>query len=184
MTLTGPESTGKSTLALALAGAYGAELSTEAARAYAAARLTERGPDTPPGELLGPDDVSPIARMQLALEDEAAARARVRGTPRVVRDTDLVSTVVYAHHYYGACPRWIERAARDRRAALYLLCDIDLAWEPDAQRDRPHARAELRDAFVRALDAFGSRWALVDGRGPAREAAARAAIDAARVWRY
>lgn len=96
----------------------------------------------------------------------------------VVRDTDLVSTVVYARHYYGACAAWIIDAARARRADVYLLCDVDLAWEPDGQRDRPLARSELRDEFARTLDALGCRWTLVSGTGRAREAAAHAIIDA------
>ena len=71
-------------------------------------------------------DVEPIARGQIAAEDRGAAEAR----GLLVLDTDLVSTTVYARHYYGSCPAWIEQAARDRRADLYLLCDIDVPWIP------------------------------------------------------
>lgn len=180
ITLTGPESTGKSTLAVALARQDGAELSREAARTYADARAATRPPHTPPADLLGPDDVEPIARAQIASEDAAATRATASRAPVIVRDTDLVSTVVYARHYYGACPPWIVDAARARRADVYLLCDVDLPWVPDGRRDQPHARAELRDEFARTLDAFGCAWTLVRGHGTAREGAARAAVDAAR----
>ncbi len=178
VTITGPESTGKSTLATALAGQYGAERSAEAARGYAHARAASLPPGTPPSDLLGRDDVEPIARAQLALEEEAAARAAATGRALVVRDTDLVSTVVYARQYYGACPTWVVDAARRRRADAYLLCDVDLPWVADEQRDRPRGRAELREAFARALDEFGCEWTLIRGHGAARDHAARLVIDA------
>ncbi len=120
--------------------------------------------------------MEPIARAQIACEDAAAARAEGRGCTLVVRDTDLVSTVVYARHYYGACPPWIVDAASRRRADLYLLCDVDVAWEADEQRDRPHARAGLRDAFARTLDSLDCRWLLIRGLGDARVHAVLAAV--------
>lgn len=172
--VTGPESTGKTMLARALAVHLGAPWSTEAARAYVEARLAAGG-----GADLGPEDVEPIARAQLALEDAAAATAVRRGARAVVRDTDLVSTVVYARHYYGACPAWIVAAARARRAALYLLCDVDVPWVADAVRDRPAARGALRAAFAATLTELGCRAVPVGGRWDEREARARAAVQAA-----
>jgi NadR type nicotinamide-nucleotide adenylyltransferase len=166
--LTGPESTGKTELAAALARWYGAPLSDEYAREYAEAR----------GGALGAEDVEAIARGQRALEDRARAAAAARGRPLVVHDTDLVSTVVYARHYYGECPAWVVDAARARRSALYLLCAPDLPWEPDAVRDTPEARERLFAEFRRTLEAFGCRVASVAGDRPAREAAARPAVDA------
>ena len=176
----GPESTGKTTLAGRLAAAYGAERSPEAARRYAADRAAAavRAP-------LTAGDVAPIARLQIALEDAAERRARASGASLVVRDTDLVSTVVYARHHYGACPAWVERAAQERRAGLYLLCDVDVPWQPEpGQRDAagadPSAREALRDAFVAALGEFGCRYAWVRGTWGEREGAAAGAVAALR----
>ncbi len=155
-------------------------MAPEAARRYVEARRGAGG-EPPP---LGPADVEPIARAQLRLEDDAAARALGAGRSLVVRDTDLVSTVVYARHYYGACPPWIEAAARARRAALYLLCDVDVPWLPEAgQRDPsgadPRVRDALRDAFAAALAEFGCRVAWVRGAPGAREREALAAVRTA-----
>ena len=173
--LVGPESTGKTTLARRLAARFGAAWSEEAARAYVDARVARGDPPT-----LGAEDVGPIARAQAALEDAAAARAAARGAPLVVRDTDLVSTVVYARHYYGACPAWVEGAARARRAALYLVCDVDAPWAGDAVRDAaaadPAERARLRDAFAATLAELGclTRW--VRGGWDERERTAAVAV--------
>lgn len=158
--LTGSECTGKTTLARALAEHFGAPLSLEYAREYA-----EKKPE------LTAEDVEPIARGQLALEDGA------RG-PLVIRDTDLVSTVVYARAYYGDCPPWIVDAARARLAELYLLCDIDVPWTADGVRDLPHARAAMQARFRETLRALGANVVELRGTFDGRRARAIAAIDA------
>jgi NadR type nicotinamide-nucleotide adenylyltransferase len=161
--LTGSESTGKSELARALAEHYRTAWSAEYVRDYLDAK----------GAALTADDVEPIARGQMAREDEAIACAsRV-----VIHDTDLLSTVVYARHYYGSCARWIERAARERAADLYLLLDIDLPWTPDPQRDRGAQRQEMHALFRAALEEAGVRWVLISGSGGTRLRNAIAAID-------
>jgi NadR type nicotinamide-nucleotide adenylyltransferase len=161
--ITGSESTGKTTLARDLAARFGTAWSRENARLYVD---SVRRP-------LGPEDVEPIARGQIALEDEARARAR----RLVVHDTDHLSTVVYARHYYGACPEWIERAARERRGDLYLLCHPDVPWVADwLQRDRPGLRDEVHLRFRAALEEFGAPAVDIRGDWLARAEAAAAAV--------
>ena len=146
--LIGPECTGKTVLAQRLARELGATYVAEHARDYATARHNQ----------LTAADVEPVARGQMANEDAA------RDAERVVLDTDLISTVVYARHYYGACPLWIEAEARRRRADLYLLMDTDVDWLPDPVRDAGgDAREDLFDAFRAALDEFETRWEIVSG---------------------
>jgi NadR type nicotinamide-nucleotide adenylyltransferase len=164
--LTGGECTGKTTLARALAARWGTAWAAEAAREVA---LGHSG-------ALGPEAVPVIARTHVRLAD-AASRAAA-GRPFVFFDQDLVSTVVYARHYYGDCPRWIERLAVERRGDLYLLCRPDLPWESDGVRDRPAAREELHALFAAALAAAGARVVDVAGGGGAREALATGAVEA------
>lgn len=147
--LTGPESTGKTGIAQRLARELGTVWVPEYAREYVSAVARE----------LTADDVEPIARGQIDGENRLTARAsRV-----LVLDTDLISTVVYARHYYGACPKWIEEEARRRRADLYLLMNIDLPWAPDPARDAEHVRKELFGKFERALREFGADYRIVSG---------------------
>jgi NadR type nicotinamide-nucleotide adenylyltransferase len=156
--LTGPESTGKSQLATRLARELGWTYVPEYAREYA----EQRGD-------LSANDVEPIARGYLE---------RLPDEPRLVLDTDLISTVVYARYYYGACPQWIEEEARRRRADLYLLLDTDIAFKPDPVRDHdPHAREDLFDRFRAALDEFETNWRIVSGEWEERWRQVR---DAAR----
>lgn len=160
--LIGPESSGKTTLAAALAAHFGAPWVPEAAR-----RFVETDP-TP----LSAATVAPIARLAMSLDDAARASA----PPLLIHDTDLVSTVVYARHYYGDCPAWIEAEARVRRAELYLLCRPNLPWEADGVRDRPHAREELFVAFRDELARIGATVTIIAALGPEREREAIAAV--------
>ena len=165
--VTGPECTGKTTLAARLAEHFGTAWSAEYAREYAVAR----------GNELTVADVEPIARGQIANEDRADTRHPTPDTRIVIHDTDLISTVVYARHYYGECPAWIVDEARRRRADLYLLMDTDLEWVADPARDSPgELREELFDAFRRTLEEFDARFVIVSGVGEERWAGALAAI--------
>lgn len=158
----GSESTGKTTLARELATHFGALWVGEQARVYA--DRVKRA--------LTAEDVSPIASEQIAAEDAQFAEALRRKIRWLFLDTDLVSTVVYARHYYSTCPAWIEAEARARLADLYLLSDIDIDWTPDPVRDRPHSRATLHAEFRAALAEFGARVCSVRGTGESRIAAA------------
>jgi NadR type nicotinamide-nucleotide adenylyltransferase len=169
--VTGSECTGKTTLTERLATRFGAAWSSEYARAHQAAKPTP----------LDVSDVEAIARGQVAGE-EAALAERVALAERAARvvfhDTDLVSTEVYARHYYGACPAWIVAAARDRRADLYLLCHPDVPWLADGlQRDRPDQREQIHGLFAAALDALGARVVDIEGPWTEREAAAIRAVE-------
>jgi NadR type nicotinamide-nucleotide adenylyltransferase len=166
--LTGPESTGKTTLAQQLANELHVPWSAEYARQYAEAS----------NHALTSADVEPIARGEIVLLESAMAAAHTSGATMVIHDTDLLSTVVYARHYYGSCPQWIEREARARRADLYLLLDIDVMWVPGPARDASDdARAELFDAFLAALGEFACTYRIMRGDWEARRRLASAAID-------
>jgi nicotinamide riboside kinase len=167
--VTGSECTGKTTLAHDLAAHLDVAWVPEQSRAYAESVDRE----------LTVHDVEPIARAQRAAEEAGLAEARRRGDACLVLDTDLVSTVVYARHYYGSCPPWIVAEARARRAEVYLLCDIDIPWVGDAVRDRPFAREEMNELFRSALVEFGARPCVIRGLGPERLAAALSCVGEA-----
>ena len=93
------------------------------------------------------------------------------------REGDLLSTAVYAEHYYGQCPEWITQAVLARRADLYLLCDIDVPWTPDPQRDRPDDREAIQGLFREGLRSRGFPVVEIHGDWRDRFEAARMAID-------
>jgi NadR type nicotinamide-nucleotide adenylyltransferase len=147
--LFGSECTGKTTLARRLAERFVAPWAEEFVREF----YDRKGYD--------PEfaDLDPIARGQIASEEEAEARA-----DRVVFfDASLLSTVVYAHHYYGRCPAWIEHEAEARLGDLYLLCEIDCPWSADSMRDRGERREEMQALFREALVSRGVRVEALTG---------------------
>lgn len=166
--LTGPECTGKTTLAEDLARHFNAPWVPEFAREYA---LRVGGP-------LTFEDIEPIARGEMALLDAPATDNRQPTTSSLtILDTDLISTVVYARHYYGQCPAWIEREARARKADLYLLTGIDVPWTDDDVRDTAEARAALHGQFATTLAFYGANVVTIRGDWEERFATAVAAIN-------
>jgi NadR type nicotinamide-nucleotide adenylyltransferase len=158
----GPESTGKSTLAAALAKAFGTIHVPEFARAYLVSR----------GAVLTRADMDVIGQGQIAVEDASAG-----GANRVLFcDTDPLATVVWCEAMYGEAPAWLREQAMARRYALTLLCDVDLAWEDDLVRYLPHDRPEFFARCEAILRAAGRRYAIVRGTGDTRTEVARAAV--------
>jgi NadR type nicotinamide-nucleotide adenylyltransferase len=165
--VTGSECTGKSTLAAFIARHYGALLVHEFVREYAEVK----------GAPIEVSDHWPIARGQTVAEQRALARARTAGHRLLVLDTDLLSTVTYAHHYTGQCDPGIEVLARERLSDHYLLLDIDVPWRPDGVRDRGDRREEVHGAFIDTLERFGAPYTLLSGSFDERRPTALRVID-------
>ena len=144
----GPESTGKSTLATHLA----VELDTRCVPEFARTYLESRRGD------LVRADLDVIAEGQAALED-ALARDCNRA---LVCDTDPLLTVVWAETLFGSAPRLRERALA-RRYDLTLLCDVDLPWVADPVRYLPDDRAGFFARCEQILRDAGRRYAVVRG---------------------
>ncbi len=164
--VTGSESTGKTSLAKRLAEHFEAEFVPEFVREFAEAKQAP----------IGFADHGPIARGQMALEDKHAALAA--GSGLVIQDTDLLSTVVYCEHYFGACPQWISEHARERRPDLYILLGTDVPWIADGIRDRGDRRDEMHALFLAAVVGSGSVYVEVEGPWDFRWKQARDAVHA------
>jgi nicotinamide riboside kinase len=151
--VTGPECTGKSTLAQHLATHFGAELVPEAARLYAE-RINRE---------LRSTDVELIAAEHITMADDAARRVIDRGGGTLVLDQDLVSTVVYGKDYYGFSSAWLVGEAVRRQADVYLICDVDVPWVSDGIRDRPSDRQAMFALFATKLAGLGVPSAIIRG---------------------
>ena len=153
----GPESTGKSTLARALA----AELDTICVPEFARAYLESRG------GVLSRDDLAVIRDGQAALED-ALARDANRA---LVCDTDPLLTAVWSEAMFAA-PLEVSPRGYD----LTLLCDVDVAWVADPVRYLPDDRAVFFARCEAALRRAGRPYRIIRGQREARLAAAREAL--------
>lgn len=138
--LTGAESTGKSTLARELARHFNAPHSTEYVRAFV--DETQRAPQA--------TDLEAIAKGQIALEDACRPSSK---EGLVIHDTNLLSNLIYAEHYFGGNLDWLVAQFNARRYDLYLLCLPDFPWVPDhGQREGPEARDALHQKFLLRLE--------------------------------
>ena len=160
----GAESTGKSTLAQALADEFGAPLVAEYGRTYAETVTTK----------FTMDDLKAIAR-----EQDRQMRAAAEGhPPLIVLDTDPLMTAAWAKMLFGEVPD--ELRAYDK-AELYLLFSPDVPWVFDSTRF--FGLAEAREEFAAIAEGLlrqtGVRYETISGDWPAREEQARAAITAA-----
>ncbi|MDG4598016.1 MAG: AAA family ATPase [Candidatus Contendobacter sp.] len=169
--LVGAESTGKTTLAQALA------------EHYHTVWVPEYGRDHTERKLAGGDEASHwtaeefvrIAQTQCAYEDEAARRAnRV-----LICDTDAFATVIWHWRYMGDRSSAVESiAARHRRPDLYLLTDVDTPFVQDGTRDGETIRVWMHRAFVAELEAWRRPYRLLTGSFAERRVQAIGHVDA------
>ncbi|MSO58629.1 MAG: ATPase [Thermoleophilia bacterium] len=164
--LLGAESTGKTTLARSLAGAYSTVWNPEYGRAY-----TELG--RPRGTAWTSEEFTHIARLQCWYEDQLAGCAQ-----RVLFcDTDAHTTAVFHEIYLGA-PTGAFDDLTARTYDLQLLCGLDVPWEGDAVREFAAGRRWMHERFIERCERSGRPWVLLEGPHETRVAASRSAVDA------
>jgi nicotinamide riboside kinase len=181
--VTGPESTGKTTLATRLAAALGAPLVEEVAREWLTARALQPRAPGAAGEGdaatrrydYDAADVLAIARAQLAAE-MAGLRS---GAPVIVADTDLTVIRVWWEERFGMLDPWIADALGRLAPRRYLLTVPDIPWEPDPLRESPHAREQLLERYRIVLRDLDFPHAEIGGTGPIR---LERALVAVRQW--
>lgn len=173
--LLGAESTGKTTLARAMARhlrdrGHRVEVVDEVLREWC-----DREGRTP-----RPEEQLPIAQEQERRVDDASARADI-----VIADTTALITAIYSAMLFDDGALYQFALARQRTYHLNLLAGLDIAWVADGlQRDAAHAR-EPFDALVRrGLEQAGVEWRVVYGQGEQRTLGALQAISAVAPWAW
>ena len=152
--ITGPESSGKTTLAKALAAHFKTVSVPEFAREY----IDQLGRPYVESDLLE------IAKGQLRLENEMAKRA----SNFLFCDTDLITIKIWALDKFGKCDPWILEQITQRQYELYLLCASDIPWEPDPQREDENRRDEIFEMYAHELKSQNVNWEIVRGLGEKR----------------
>jgi len=149
--ITGPESSGKTTLALGLARRSGGAYVPEVAREY----LEKLGRPYTEQDLLA------IAQAQIQKENEIVHEAGGNGL--LICDTDLITIRIWSEEKYGHCDPWIIEQTERRPYDLWLLCTPDMPWEPDPLRENAHDRDRLFDVYERMLCALGKGYGVMSG---------------------
>ena len=154
ISITGPESTGKSTLAKQLADHFNTVWVCE----YAVDYMSINGP-----EYILPDILT-IAKGQLKFEDAFANIAN----ERLFCDSDLLVTKIWCKEVFNEVPSWIEKMSKEHIYDLYLLCAPDLEWEDAPFRQNPHNREYLFELYLKELIDNNFNYRIIKGLGDQR----------------
>jgi NadR type nicotinamide-nucleotide adenylyltransferase len=155
----GAESTGKSTLADALARRHGTLWVPEYLREFVDVH----------GRVPREDDQPGIARAQLAREEALAARPDALGF--LFCDTTPLMTAVYSRIYWGRVPPDLLALEAAHDYALTVVAAPDLPWVPDGlQRESAAVRMRVHAQLLAVLGERGIPYVLVEGALEARVA--------------
>lgn len=164
----GAESTGTTTLALALAAHYDTTCVAEYGRLFCEERLIDGGTlDWKTEHLVA------IATKQQADEDSAARSCG----PLLICDTDALATSIWHERYLGDRSEEVNALAAARAYSLYILTSDDIAFVQDGTRDGEHVREWMTQRFRDELAKRQEPWIEVMGDHKQRLASAIAAID-------
>ncbi|MFL6675025.1 MAG: AAA family ATPase [Massilia sp.] len=146
----GAESSGKSTLAEALAARYGTLWVPEYLREFVDAH----------GRTPYEQDQYHIALVQMEREDAAAARAR----RFLFCDTTPLMTGLYSRVYWNRVDDRLAALAQARGYALTLVAAPDGPWVPDGlMRESEEVRRKVHRMVLQALDERGIAFVQVEG---------------------
>ncbi|MFU8843998.1 MAG: AAA family ATPase [Bacteroidales bacterium] len=161
--ITGPESTGKSTLSNQLASHYHCLWVPEFAREY----LNNLN------RSYGYDDILQIAKGQVKLENQAAAAS----SGFLFCDTEMTVCKIWCEFKYGRVHPWILKQLEKQRYDLYLLMDTDLPWQHDPLREHPDKRKQLFDLYRNELISHYRPFMIISGTGEERLQRAIEVVD-------
>jgi nicotinamide riboside kinase len=162
--LTGPESSGKTTLAQQLAEQYNVELVEEYARTFLEKRI-------PPQYNYA--DLLKIAKKQYALEKKATITPNNNSTIQpfnntlIICDTDLITLKIWANVVFQKCHPWIlkqlEEASFDFKTLYFLCSPADITWEYDPLRENPNNRDYLFQLYENELILYKKNYIILRG---------------------
>ena len=168
--IVGAESTGKTTLAQALADQYHTVWVPEYGREYTEVNV---GPEHFFDYQWRTEEFTHIAQRQTQMEDEMAEKAnRV-----LICDTDALATAIWHERYMRIRSPDVEAIASARRYDLYLLTNNDIPFVQDGIRDGEHLREWMTRRFGEELQHRPVQWVVLRGTHEQRMRTATVRID-------
>ena len=148
--ITGPESTGKSTLTKSLSNYLKEPFVPEFARyfiptlkkSYTASHLVD------------------MARGQLFWHQLYSSNAN----KVLLCDTGVEAIDIWFQYRFGSIDPQIRALFIADEECVYLVCKPDIPWEADPLRETPHQRPQIFDSFISLLNQFGKKYYVVEGQ--------------------
>lgn len=147
--ISGPESSGKTTLFNDLCNSYSLIGVSEYARDYI-------------GNLkrsYSYDDILLIADKQYKNEQILLKSKE----PFVLTDTDLLTLEIWCEFKYNKCHPFIKDKLRANLPNVYLLCHPEVPWEYDSQRENPNDRMALFEIYKNKIKSLGVDYQVLKG---------------------
>lgn len=153
---TGPESSGKTTMAQLAAVHYGTAWHTEYARIYLE---NLKRPYTF-------KDLIHIANGQL--QSEQLFQEQHINQTLLFFDTSLLVIKVWSIFKYGFYNHQLDQLLNQNLPDLYFLCDWHIPWTYDPMRENPNDRSELFDIYTQELNKLKIPYYLLKGSSEER----------------
>ena len=165
VTVHGPESTGKTTLALALANAFTLPWIAEEARNHIVK-----------GQGFTEKDILRLAQLQYEAEKKAI---QSQESGLILADTNLINFVVWLSWEKLTVPQWLIEAIGNQPYRYNLLLQVDVPWVNDGFRNI--SDQSLRDKwftlYAQTLDQYGLHYEVIDGDYTSRENMAKSLLQ-------
>ncbi len=146
--ITGPESTGKTTLTEALCKHFTAFLVPEFARTYLIQNGNKQDYET----------ILFMAHQQIMLENEALKAKH----PLIICDTDLFNYKIWLEYLQFPVPNFIEEHLENQAYTHSLLLLPNIPWKADKLRSNSHNRWELFNEFDKLLQDYNQPFSKID----------------------
>ncbi|MBP7184119.1 MAG: ATP-binding protein [Saprospiraceae bacterium] len=144
--ITGPESTGKSTLSQSLSKMLNIPIIEEYARAYFEQNQISKY------DLM---DFLHIANYQNKIFQKHQQYS-------FIADTEFIVLAIWAKEKYNYIPQSIFKSIAIYNFDYYFLCAPTIPWESDALRENPHDRFRLFDLYEEMLQSCGIKYHVID----------------------
>jgi NadR type nicotinamide-nucleotide adenylyltransferase len=161
--ITGPESTGKTTLCRYLAEEYDTIYIPEYARGHLEAH----------GSSYDAADIPRFYKKQLDQELSSVAKT---GKPLFI-DTEFSNAAIWYRSKTGNDHEWIQEMLDKHRYDLYLLLKPDIEWEHDPLRENPEKSDHYFNEFLKVMDELKFNYRIISGSGEERSLMAKRAVD-------
>jgi len=161
--ITGPESSGKTTLLRALRSRLDATLIPEYARIF----LNKKKINTQFHHILR------MAQGQLELYE----KAKEHSPELIIADTDLLVLYIWSKLKFPEFDFNKFHSWEKRPVDLYLLCEPDIPWEADELREDPDGRYKIFDLYKNTLSKAGKDYIVLSGTEQQRIEKAEEAIN-------
>jgi NadR type nicotinamide-nucleotide adenylyltransferase len=165
--VTGPESSGKTTLAKELSKYYRAKYYPEFARTYAE-NLNRK---------CAYEDVVLIAKHQIKELSDSKAK---NTNEFIFYDTGLVITKIWFEYAFGKVPDFLIKSLKEIKIDAYLLCYPDLEWKPDKVRENGGIiRFELFERYKQEIEKYKTDYFIIRNKGEQRFLSAKEYLSSA-----